>query len=220
MAEPGRWTGGKTGSPLDRALRWGTAVVLLAALGFAAWVLAETLSEPRSLSGPGLIQERRDLGGPFRLTDQRGRTVTEADFAGGFTLLYFGYSFCPDLCPTALQTMADARARLGEPGRVRPLFVTLDPARDTPEHLAGYMAAFGEDFVGLSGPKPEIDRLTRRFGVSYRLRTEVDPLYYPVDHSSRIYLMDPDWRAVAVLDESATLDQVVAALERALAEGR
>lgn len=203
---------------LDRALRWLVLLVVGGALGFAGWVLLETLTRPRTLTGPGLVEERRDLGGPFRLTDQRGRPVSEADFAGGFVLLYFGYSFCPDVCPTALLTMADARARLAEPGRVRPVLVTVDPARDTPERLADYLAAFGPDFVGLTGPQPEIARLARRFGAVYRLRSEIDPEFYPVDHSSRLYLLDGDWRTVAVLDEDATLDQVVEALRRGLAE--
>lgn len=206
------------GNGLDRLLRWGVPLLLLSAVVFAGWVLFETMSVPRTLAGPGLVQERRDLGGPFRLVDQQGREVTEADFAGGLTLLYFGYSFCPDLCPTALLTMVDARERLAEPGRVRPVFVSVDPARDTPERLSDYMAAFGPDFVGLSGPKRELDRLSRRFGVVYRLRTDVDPEFYPVDHSSRLYLMDGDWRAVAVLEDTATLDQVVEALRRALDE--
>lgn len=206
------------GAGLDRAVRWGALLVLGGALCFVAWVLVDRLSQPYTLSGPGLIQERRDLGGPFRLTDQQGLERTQADFAGRVVLLYFGYSFCPDLCPTALQTMAEARDRLVEPGRVQPLFVTLDPGRDTPERLAGYMAAFGPDFVGLGGPKPEIDRLTRRFGVVYRLRTDVDPEFYPVDHSSRLYVMDGRWRAVAVLADQATAEQVAQALRRALAE--
>jgi protein SCO1/2 len=212
----GRDAGG--GSGFDRALRWGVPLLLLGAFAFAGWVLFQTMSVPRTLAGPGLVQERRDLGGPFRLLDQDGREVSEADFAGGLTLLYFGYSFCPDLCPMALLTMAEARERLPEPGRVRPLFISVDPARDTPERLREYMAAFGPDFVGLSGPKRELDRLTRSFGVVYRLRTEVDAEYYPVDHSSRLYVMDGDWRTVAVLDDAATLEQVVEALRRALDE--
>ncbi|SMF12869.1 protein SCO1/2 [Tistlia consotensis] len=205
-------------SRLDRAIRWGTALLLGGALCFAGWLLAERLSQPHTLTGAGLIEERRDLGGPFRLTDQQGRERTQADFAGRVVLLYFGYSFCPDLCPLALQTMAEARDRLAEPGRVQPLFVTLDPGRDTPERLAGYMAAFGPDFVGLTGARREIDRLTRRFGVVYRLRTEVDPAFYPVDHSSRLYVMDGNWNAVAVLADKATVEQVADALRRALAE--
>ncbi len=210
--------GPAAGRLLDRLLRWGTPALLAAALGFAVWLLVDSLSRPRTLAGPGLIEERRDLGGPFRLTDQHGRTVTEADFSDGLTLLYFGYSFCPDLCPTALQSMADARAELAEPWHVRPVFVSLDPARDTPARLADYLAAFGPDFVGLSGPKAELDRLTRRFGVVYQLRTDIDPEYYPVDHSSRLYLMDGNWRAVAVLDDDADPAELAAALRRALAE--
>lgn len=204
---------------LDRALRWGTVALLGGAAVFVTWVLLETLGQSRTLTGPGLIEERRDLGGPFRLTDQYGRERSEADFAGRFVLLYFGYSFCPDLCPLALQTMAEARERLGEQAElIQPLFITLDPDRDTPERLDGYMAAFGPDFIGLYGPKPEIDRLTRRFGVVYRLRRDVDPAFYPVDHSSRLYLMDGDWQAVAVLDDDATPEEVSDALRRALAE--
>lgn len=210
--------GTEAASGLDRTIRWGTLLVLGGAVCFVAWVLFETLSRPRTLTGPGLVEERRDLGGSFSLRDQNGRPVSEQDFAGRFVLLYFGYSFCPDVCPMALQTLAQARDRLAEPERVQPLFVTLDPARDTPEHLADYMAAFGPEFIGLTGPAAEIGRLARRFGVVYRLRTDVDPDFYPVDHSSRLYLMNGEWNTVAVLDDDATLDQVTDALRRGLAD--
>jgi len=99
--------------------------------------------------GRSVVTGRADVGGPFRLTDHNGKSVSEADFRGRYMLIYFGYSFCPDVCPTTLGVMAQALEKLG-PGRARrvvPIFITIDPERDTPKVLADYMKAFGPSFV-------------------------------------------------------------------------
>ena len=102
--------------------------------------------------GKNVITGRADVGGPFRLIEHNGKTVTEADFRGRYMLIYFGYSFCPDVCPTTLAVMAQALEKLGgKSQRIVPIMITIDPERDTPQVLNDYMKAFGPTFVGLTG---------------------------------------------------------------------
>ena len=109
------------------------------------------------------------LGGPFTLIDQDGTTKSVADFGGRFMLIYFGYSFCPDVCPTTLQEMADAFAKLGsKKSRVVPVFITVDPARDTARVLKDYLKSFGPEFVGLTGDAKQIAQAARAYRVFIR----------------------------------------------------
>lgn len=141
------------------------------------------------------------IGGPFALVDQDGKTKTDADFRGRFMLIYFGYSFCPDVCPTTLQEMADAFAKLGlKKSRVVPVFITVDPARDTPRVLKDYLKSFGPEFVGLTGAAKQIAEATR----VYRVFIRKHPLpggNYSMDHSGVIYLMGPDGRFVTYYED-------------------
>lgn len=134
------------------------------------------------------------VGGPFTLTDHTGRKVTDKDYRGKFTLVFFGFTYCPDVCPTALQTMAAALEMLGPKAeRLVPLFITVDPERDTPEQLAQYVASFTPALVGLTGTRPEIDTVMKEYRV-YAQKVE-DPKStagYTMNHSSIVYLMGPD----------------------------
>ncbi|NJO38952.1 MAG: SCO family protein [Rhizobiales bacterium] len=155
------------------------------------------------------------LGGPFALIDQHGRPVTEADFADRPALVYFGYSFCPDICPTTLQTMATALdSQAARAKGVRGVFITVDPARDTVAQLADYVPLFHADLVGLTGKVDAIDEAARAFRVYYKLRQDIDPGSYPVDHSSNVYLMDRGWRLVGVFRHDASAEDMAAAIER------
>ena len=129
-------------------------LLLVAALaGGLLWHESETVPG----LGKTVITGQATVGGPFRLTDQAGKTVTDADFRGRYKLIYFGYSFCPDVCPTTLGVMAQALEKMGaDSARIVPIFITVDPARDTPKVLADYMKAFGPQFVGLTGSDAEI----------------------------------------------------------------
>ena len=141
------------------------------------------------------------IGGPFTLIDQDGRTKTDADFRGRFVLIYFGYSFCPDVCPTTLQEMADAFARLGsKKSRVVPVFITVDPVRDTPPVLKQWVAAFGPRLIGLTGSPETIAKVTKDFAVVYA--KDGDPKAtqdYMVSHSRTPYLFGPDGRPIALV---------------------
>jgi len=154
-----------------------------------------------SLSGAGRVTGDAAIGGPFTLTDQDGKLRRAADFRGRFMLVYFGYSNCPDICPTSLAVMADALDKLGpEAERVTPIFITIDPGRDTAHVLKAYLKSFGPRFVGLTGDTKAVAAAAHAWRVYYRKR----PLSggYAMDHSSHIYLMGPDGKFIAVYDET------------------
>jgi cytochrome oxidase Cu insertion factor (SCO1/SenC/PrrC family) len=137
-----------------------------------------------------LMWNREPVGGPFALVDHTGRQRTEADFRGKLLLLYFGFTYCPDVCPTDLQSIGLAIDQLGKAGEeVQPLFVTLDPDRDTPQHLANYVPLFHPRLIGLTGDPSSIRQAARAYKVYYaKVPTADDD--YTVDHSGYIYLMD------------------------------
>lgn len=139
-----------------------------------------------------LMWNREPVGGPFALTDHTGRARTEADYRGRLLLVYFGYTSCPDVCRTDLQEVARALDLLGVQGEaVQPLFITLDPARDTAEHLSAYVAAFHPRLVGLTGSAEAIRRAADAYKVFYE-RTAGDGGDGTIDHSAFIYLMARD----------------------------
>ena len=137
------------------------------------------------------------LGGPFTLLDHRGATVTDKDFRGRWMLIYFGYTFCPDVCPTSLGVMAEAMDLLGDRGEaVVPLFISVDPARDTPAHLADYVTNFHPRMVGLTGTPEQVAATAKAYRVYYARgeSTGDDGKDYLVDHTSIVYLIDPEGR--------------------------
>ncbi|HTT98333.1 MAG TPA: SCO family protein [Rhizomicrobium sp.] len=148
------------------------------------------------------------IGGPFTLIDQNGKTRTDADFRGRFVLIYFGYSFCPDVCPTTLQEMAVALDKLGpKRNRVAPVFITVDPARDTPDVLKIYMKSFGPDFVGLTGSDRAIADAAREYHV-YIKKHPLQGGGYAMDHSGVIYLMGPDGKFVTYYEDEIGPDKL------------
>ena len=156
-----------------------------------------------------------NVGGPFRLVDQTGKTRTDADFRGRFMLIYFGYSFCPDVCPTTLSVMAQALDALKDK-RVVPVFITIDPERDTPKVLADYMKAFGADFVGLTGSAAAIKDVEKTYRV-YAVKKPIDPNNpkrgYGMDHSSVLYLMGPDGKLISFYDEAISPENLAKELK-------
>ena len=149
-----------------------------------------------------------DVGGPFQLTDQHGKRVGDQDFRGRYMLIYFGYSFCPDVCPTTLAVIAQALEKLGPRShQVVPIFVTIDPERDTPKVLDDYMKAFGPSFVGLTGSASEIKDVEKKFRV-YAVKKPLPGGSYGMDHSSVIYLMGPDGKIVSFYDEAVSPDEL------------
>lgn len=134
-------------------------------------------------------------GRDFHLTDQNGKPRSLSDFKGKVVLLYFGYTHCPDVCPTTLATLARMRKSLGpDAGRVQVLFVTVDPARDTPQRLAQYLAAFDPTFVGLWGNEATIAQTAKAFKVAHEVHRDAQGNETEVDHSSGVYAFDPKGR--------------------------
>ncbi len=157
------------------------------------------------------------IGGPFTLVDGDGKTVTDADFRGRYMLVYFGYTFCPDICPTTLAEMAAALDKLpkDEAGRIVPLFITVDPARDTPKVVKDYAASFYPRMVGLTGSTAQVTAAERAYKV-YAAKAPGEGGSYTMDHSSIIYLMGPDGRFIAHFAHGVTADEMAAELHKIL----
>ena len=135
------------------------------------------------------------IGGPFTLVDQAGRTVTDKDFRGQYLMIYFGYTYCPDVCPTSLTNMSDALDLLGEKGaEVTPMLITIDPARDTSEHLREYATYFHPRLHALTGSPEQIAAVAKAYRVYYSKVKQEDETEddYLMDHSSVTYVMGPD----------------------------
>jgi protein SCO1/2 len=147
--------------------------------------------------------EEKNIGGAFTLVNQDGKTVTAADYHGYYQLVYFGYTYCPDMCPTGLQSIAHAMDQLGtDITKLRVLFVTVDPARDTPEKLKEYVASFHKGIDGLTGTPEQVAVMAKNFHVFYKKNEQVDDHDYLVDHSSQIYLMSPADKFLASFPEN------------------
>ncbi len=197
---------------------------VLAGLAGALLIWLSGTSGPSSTSSgaaPVRMSGEADIGGPFTLVDHTGRTVTEETFEGRPTLIYFGFTYCPDICPTSLQVMAAALDRLPaeQAAQYQPLLITVDPERDTPEALASYVdsPAFPENLLGLTGSEEQIRDAARAYRVYYR-RVEDDGTLaeYTMDHSSLIYLMGRNGEFVEVFPHQATPDQIASRLQQFL----
>jgi protein SCO1/2 len=156
------------------------------------------------------------IGGPFTLVDQDGNRRTDADFRGRFTLIYFGYSFCPDVCPTTLAEMAAALGKLGpKKNDVVPVFISIDPGRDTPIVLKDYLKNFGPDFVGLTGSSNAVAGVAHAYHVYYA-RHPLPGGNYTMDHSGVIYLMGPDGRFLTYYESESGPDAIADDLRKRL----
>lgn len=171
------------------------AAIAVVAAG-ALWHLGD-ISAHRNVEGVA-TGEPVNIGGPFKLIDQNGAARTDQDFRGKFLLVFFGYTYCPDVCPTTLAVMKSALEMLGSRAdNVVPLFITVDPKRDTPEKLKAYLSSFGPRFVGLTGGDKAIAAVAKEYRVYYQTRPPENGGDYTVDHSGVVYLMDESGRFVA-----------------------
>ena len=175
-------------------------VVALGLAGLAAFVysmvhiyLERAATEERLAADPAGTPR---IGGPFALVDHTGKAVTDEDYRGKWLLVFFGYTSCPDVCPTALNEVAEVMDGLGrDAARVRPLFITVDPERDTPEVMAEYVAAFDPRIVGLTGTVEQVGAAAASYRVYYaKAPDEGAPGGYYMTHSAFLYLVDPEGR--------------------------
>ena len=177
---------------------------LAAAAGWIAWDAAHP--------------DRPAIGGSFSLIDQNGHTVTSDSLKGKPTLIYFGYTYCPDVCPTSLLLMENAIDQLG-PGtdkKVNLVFITVDPERDTPKLLKGYVENFGPTFIGLTGTPQQVADAARAYRVYYQKVPGKDGGPYLMDHSSIVYLLDRNGRFVTHFTHEAKAEAIAAAVKKLL----
>ncbi len=165
--------------------------------------------------GPTLPQVAA-IGGPFSLTDQNGRTVTDQDFKGRPFLVFFGFTHCPDICPTTMFEISEIFKKLGPAGeRMRALFITVDPERDTPKALKDYLSSFDPRIVGVTGDDAAIAAVAKAYRAYYK-RVPLAEGGYTMDHTAIIYLMGKDGRFVTPFSLKRTTDAAAAELRKYL----
>lgn len=199
---------------------FGIAMLVLAAvIGIGAIVVNE-LREPPAVSGAVSKSASVSIGGPFELTNQDGKRVTDADFRGQFMLVYFGYTYCPDVCPTELQDIASVMDELGEDAKkVTPVFITIDPARDRQKEVRAYVEAFHPRMVGLTGTEEEIAKVAKEYRVYYGKAPGGSGNDYLMDHSNFIYLMGPDGQNVAIFNGQTPFEEIAKGVSEAVGQG-
>jgi cytochrome oxidase Cu insertion factor (SCO1/SenC/PrrC family) len=213
-------TGREAHSGVTMARRLGAACLglALACVVSSAALAANEAAEPSPTELiEGLLSGRAPVGGPFELTDQTGRRRTDADFHGKLVVLYFGYTYCPDVCPTELQSISLALDKLGAAAEtVQPVFISVDPERDTPARLAEFVASFHPGLIGLTGSLAEIRKTAIAYRTFFAKNSATAPGEYSVDHTGFIYLVGKDGRYLGFLPPGASPDEIADAIRTRL----
>jgi protein SCO1/2 len=211
-----------------------SVVVVLAVVAAGAfWRISGSRSQSETAARDALPNEYAEtqtpeplpseFGGSFALTDQNGMRRTDMDFRGKYMLIFFGYTYCPDVCPTTLAVEAEALDKLGaRANRIVPIFISVDPKRDTPDKLKSYLSSFDAKppstrpgFVGLTGTAEEIAKAAKAYRVYYRAHLDgrsPDGSDYSIDHTGDVYLMDPEGKFVAYYSQGILSDEMAADL--------
>jgi cytochrome oxidase Cu insertion factor (SCO1/SenC/PrrC family) len=202
-----------------RVIATGVALAMCAALWAAQ---APAQSEVRRAEAARFMNELMSgtaaVGAPFTLTNARGKRASLSDFRGKVVLLYFGFTYCPDVCPTDLAAIAQTLKSLGTSGdQVQPLFITLDPARDTRELLRSYVAAFHPSIVALTGSEEEIRGVATAYKVFFEKVTPPGSKTYSIDHSAFIFLLDRNGKYVLFFPPGTPPKRMTARLREELA---
>src|SRR5262249_43328740 len=196
----------------------GVAIVVLLALAasvtFSTYLMIDLPDPKITTSGTAAI------GGPFTLVATNDGTVSDETYRGKWLLIYFGYTYCPDACPTALNSISVALEKLGsQASDLQPLFVTVDPDRDTRETMAKYLTSFDSRIIGLTGTKEQIDSVIKEYRLYVsREKPEHGGDDYLISHSSYIYLMDPQGRFVNVIHGEELGDEIAIRLRKEMAD--
>ncbi len=187
----------------------------MAAFGWGA-VAAQTPPEARRVDAARLMNELmsgRGIGGEFTLTDARGKRVRLADFRGRLVLLYFGFTTCPDVCPTDLYEIAQAIRALGTDGDgVQPIFITLDPQRDTREVIGAYVASFHPRFVALTGTPSRVGAVAKAYRVFFEKVPVPGSSTYTIDHAAFTYLIDAKGKYLGIFPPGTPSERIAAIL--------
>jgi protein SCO1/2 len=159
------------------------------------------------------------IGGPFTLVDNNGQTVTDRTYRGKWLLVFFGYTHCPDVCPTTLNSIAAALRQLGPAAAsVQPLFITVDPQRDTPRVLANYVRAFDPRIIGLTGTTEQIAAVAREYRVYFSADETPEQRDYQLDHSAFVYVMNPQGKFVQLFGGATANDKIAARLQQLMGQ--
>jgi protein SCO1 len=195
--------------------------VALMSLAIGALIASVMVGRRADVTGQngGTVTGKALIGGPFSLVDTNGKRVSDTDFRGRYMLVFFGYTYCPDICPAGLQVITAALDQLGAVGEhITPVFVTIDPTRDTPEKLSAYLKSFHPRFVGLTGSPEEIAAAVKAYRVyAKKVPDERNPADYTMDHTSIVYLMNPAGNMVAFAPDATKADALAAQLRKGLA---
>jgi len=191
-------------------------LLLIIVIAFAGGSLAALLLRPGDHTA--MQSARALIGGAFTLTDQDGKRVTDQDYRGKYMLVVFGYTTCPDVCPAELQTIANAVDVLGDKAdKVSPIFITVDPERDTVERVAEYVKNFHARFIGLTGSPDEIKQAARAYRVYYaKAEASGSAAGYLMDHSAFMYLMNPQGEYVTHFAYGTAPEKIAASIEKAM----
>ncbi len=193
-----------------------TARPLVIATAFAASLVAGLLLMFWAMGGVSKVAQPAAIGGPFQLTDQNGKPVTETSLKGKPSLIFFGYTHCPDVCPTSLFEISEVLRAMGaDADKVNAYFITVDPERDTPAAMKSYLSSFDPHLEGLSGDPAE----TAKVLTAYRVYAKKVPMKdgdYTMDHTALIYLMDRDGKFVSPFNMKRTPEEAAAELKRYL----
>jgi len=213
MEEPMARSPDKPAAPSPRFALMAAALAGFLILAAGVLLVLVFRDTPKGVAGGVLASA---IGGPFRLVDQNGNAFTEAALQGKWHLVFFGYTHCPDTCPTTLNELALALDKLGAKKRqVDIVFVSVDPERDTPELMKSYVASFDAPIVALTGSADEVKQAAKAFRVFYAKHPRSDG-GYDMDHSAVIYIMDPQGRFTATLTPDIPADAVAQRLEKLL----
>ncbi len=193
----------------------GFIITVLTLLGLLVWLVLGWQPQSEDDHPAPLAEVPR--GGDFTLMSDQG-PVSLSDFRGRVVLLYFGYTWCPDICPTNLSLIGSVMDSLPEQerARVQPLFISVDPGRDTVERLKTYVEYFYPDLIGLTGSNTELTRMARQYGAAFRIVKQGSETDYPVDHSADTYLVDPQGRLIKSFPHGVQKDVLVKAVRELL----
>lgn len=211
---------GSAGSRVNIALGV-LGVALAAAYFFMTWEEKHDAQRARRYEQQSAVNadipEGAAIGGAFTLVNQDGKAVTEKDFYGKYMLLTFGYTYCPDVCPTKLQDMALALDNMGNDAKfVQPVFISIDPQRDTPTQMKQYVGLYHNNIIGLTGTIEQIAAVTKAFKIYYKRAEDTGDGNYMMDHSTGIYLLDQDGKFLEVFSEGLEPAKIAAAMKARL----
>lgn len=204
---------------MNRFAKTASAKHFLMALAASLSISLMACGEPAEQTAEAPPLAGADIGGPFELTDKDGNTVRWNDFDGKYRIVYFGYAYCPDICPTETQRMMQGYAKFAkaEPAlaeKIQPMFISVDPERDTPAVVGEFASAFSDKLLGLTGTPEQVKQAADNFRVFYSKGEKTPGGGYLVDHSNIVYLFGPKGEPIAVLPTDQGPDAVAADLEK------